>query len=120
MSKQEEIREGLVNTICKACLPYICANWNETPKDKLSSCKCLYDWIDDIMKYLHSQGCVLKIERELPKYYCGYVEYEKDGEGIININKPIFHDCYYSFNENQKLALEKARYCATESLMEEK
>ena len=49
MTKQEEIKKGL----------YQLARETKT--------SCIYgDIIEDILNYLHSQGCVLKVDRELP------------------------------------------------------
>ena len=56
------------------------------------------------------------VERELPKYYCGYVDYEKDYEGEYDMNKPIFHDLYNTFNSNQRAALGKAGYKPTQPI----
>ncbi len=52
MSKQEEIREGLIELARLAIL-------NQDPPSRLAK---------EIIEYLHSEGCVLKVERELPSY----------------------------------------------------
>jgi len=49
MTKQEEIREGLGNVI---------AQWHPLVTG---------DLLDAILSYLHSQGVVIKVDRELPK-----------------------------------------------------
>ena len=70
-----------------------------------------------IIEYLHSMNVVIKEDGELPKYYCGYVDYEKDADGEMDMSKPVFHDLYNKFNENQKMALAKAGYTKTSPLI---
>ena len=63
MTKQEEIREGIVNIICEACMPYICAHWELEPKERLEKCKPLNGWITRILKSESDLGVVIKVER---------------------------------------------------------
>jgi len=57
MTKQEEIREGIARE-------YMAATGMEYREgDGKRSI-----FVDQILAYLHSQGCVLKVERELPSY----------------------------------------------------
>ena len=60
MTKQEEIREGIVEPICEACLPYICAHWDLPPKERLIACKPLNSWVDRILKTESDLGVVIK------------------------------------------------------------
>ena len=53
MTKQKEIREGMAGIIRSGvCQDFAGVDIGTTPQD--------------IMEYLHSQGCVLKVDRELP------------------------------------------------------
>lgn len=52
MTKQEKIREGVLNIVAE-------------PVDIT-----LGQMTDEILSYLHSQGVVLKVERELPNWFC--------------------------------------------------
>ena len=67
MTKQAEIREGIVEPICEACMPYICAHWDLPPKERLVKCKPLRNWIDRILKSESDKGVVIKVEKELPE-----------------------------------------------------
>jgi len=64
MTRQEEIREGLTQRIMK---PLDFVNLEETfPEMTIPRL---------ILEYLHSQGVVLKVERELPIEKIYYVEF---------------------------------------------
>jgi len=65
MSKQAEIREGIVEPICEACLPYFCFHLALPPKERLTACKPLREWVDRILKSESDMGVVLKVDREL-------------------------------------------------------
>ena len=63
MTKQEEIREGIAVYLYK-CF----STWKESSYYDLSELN-RQGWLqyaDDILSFLHSQGCVLKVDRELP------------------------------------------------------
>jgi len=62
MSKQEEIREGIAKRHCEGCLP------EEQCSEKRVGKKCpeYYETADEELGWLHSQGVVIKVERELP------------------------------------------------------
>ena len=58
MTKQEEIREGLAEELCKINGGiWNAANYNDYWLEKA----------DGALSYLHSQGVVIKVERELPE-----------------------------------------------------
>ena len=56
------IREGIVEPICEACLPYICAHWDLPPKERLATCKPLNDWVDRMLKAESDLGVVIKVD----------------------------------------------------------
>ena len=99
MTKQEAIREGIVEPICDACLPYICAHWDLTPKERLLICKPLRGWVDRILKAEADLGVVIKSDRELPKRDC--------------------YACYPSAVDLAQKDMLKAGYVAVEPLIEE-
>ena len=66
MTKQQEIREGIVEPVCEACLPYICAHWELAPQKRLQTCEPLNKWVDRILKIEADLGVVIKMDRELP------------------------------------------------------
>lgn len=41
-------QDKLVEVICEACLPYICAHWDKPSKERMGSCKPLKEWVDRI------------------------------------------------------------------------
>ena len=61
MTKQEEIREGVAEDIGKNISP----EWRSRNKGYLEI--RVYDVTDTILAHLHSQGVVIKVDRELPK-----------------------------------------------------
>ena len=61
MTKQEEIREELASHYFYAARPL--GSWSSTSlKNKLTA----RNNADKILFYLHSRGCVIKVDRELP------------------------------------------------------
>lgn len=62
MNKQEEIREGIEAIIRERGYDI----WSVAGKDGIE--QFLQDELNQILSYLHSQGCVLKVDRELPKW----------------------------------------------------
>ena len=70
MTKQQEIRDG----IAYACKCGNCQNGYIMFRGERSR-KCYQCYkgykldVDAILTYLHSQGVVIKVERELPKYH---------------------------------------------------
>lgn len=104
MTDQEEVREGLKTTIL-----------SNTEINNSGDVVFKPDGLDNVFSYLHSQGVVLKVDRELPKYLAAvFDDYEKDAEGEYDMARPIFRSLYIGFNENQTKAL--AGYCAVESI----
>ena len=105
MTKQEEIKARLLLALafCDGKVNHRKLTYNEKA--------------DEILRGFHSQGVVIKVERELPHYRCGFVFYEKCGDGEHDSNKPVFNDIYTAFSSNQKQALDNAGYVATEPLM---
>jgi len=57
MTEQEEIKEGLEKLILK---------WEEDSPDAGYGYE-LDIWIPELIDFLHSRGCVIKVEGELPK-----------------------------------------------------
>lgn len=88
LSKQEVIREGIEHVIT-VNHPYIASKITE-----------------EIIKYLHSQGCVLRVDRELPPSRANETEWS----GKVN-----WDDGYRHAEARYKLA----GYHATEPLVEE-
>jgi len=90
MTKREEIREGIKRIV---------AVWEESDGNTTRG-------IDDrILEYLHSQGVVIKVERELkmPEYWAGEWYIDENG------NKQTLED-----------AVGDAGYVAVEPLIKEK
>ena len=56
MDKREEIREGLLSKVRSI------RNWRNRDDDPLSA----EDDTEDILNYLHRQGFVLRVDKELP------------------------------------------------------
>ena len=47
--KQDElagIKTGVVEIICEACLPYICAYWNKPASERIEACRPLKNWVE--------------------------------------------------------------------------
>ena len=62
MNKQEEIREGIAKRVC--CLnPQECGTCKKCPDEW----EDVAEQVDEILSYLHSQGVVIKVNRELPE-----------------------------------------------------
>ncbi len=94
MSKQEEIERGLLSKIKSI------RNWRHRPDiDPLSA----EDDVGDILKYLHSEGVVLKVERKLP---------------FVSSNFELSQHGVYAKIGNE--ALSEQGYAATEPLIEKK
>jgi len=72
MTKQEEIREGIALSAspldCTYCDYFGYCNW-----DKKGLCQARYDLADVVIKFLHSQGVVIKKKKD---DYFGMVEVE--------------------------------------------
>jgi len=96
MTKQEEIREWLWNKV-----GFIRKEGSVPSKNKRFMD---YD-TEEILEYLHSAGCVLKVERELP-YQCICEEPDRDTESY-----PHSNECYVFNNYH------KAGYVAVEPLL---
>jgi len=62
MTKQEEIREGIINIL----EPYAFSGTITSSDGYYFFCDKADDVITAILSYLHSQGVVIKVERELP------------------------------------------------------
>ena len=74
MTTQEEIRDGIENIICDCCDDVaIFLEAGQTLIEAREYCRkegvCAYctDLREAIQRYEHSQGVVMKVERELPK-----------------------------------------------------
>lgn len=59
MKKQEKIREGIARIPMRVRF--------NTVEDGWGSCFLEYENIDNILAYLHSQGCVLTTDKKLPE-----------------------------------------------------
>jgi len=66
VTKQEEIREGIRESILRSCDSEDCGN---IPCD--ATCPYLNKLVDDRLHRLHSQGVVLRVEKELPSVFNG-------------------------------------------------
>ena len=108
MTRREEIREGVAKNIFlkqRTSDDYIYRRpcWEELGA---SAKKPFYKEADGISRFLHSQGVVIKVDRELPEYLqASWVKIEDD----------IFTELEW----NTQKALDKAGYVAVESLIEE-
>ena len=91
MTKQEEIKEGLIKDV----LP---CRWADIIKVHNPHGYELYpdmieDLADDILKYLDSQGCVLKVEGELPLTSKGWRRIQQDLIGCgYCLTEPLIGD----------------------------
>ena len=102
MASREEIREGILGEIKSI----IKAGTNLT---KIAEAECI---TDQIFNYLHSQGVVLKVERELPELpYCYH------HPDTINLNCFTCGDIVGQ--RNQRSNILRAGWEAVESLIKE-
>ncbi|GAI32669.1 unnamed protein product [marine sediment metagenome] len=60
MTKQEEIRKGIFQMV----LPRVC---RLRPEIDIKGAQQAQLLVDELWNYLHSQGVVIKVERELPE-----------------------------------------------------
>lgn len=77
MTKQEEIREGIKGIIA--------SYHNQVP---------FADEVPEILRYLHSQGCVIKVDRKLT-YYAGlnrFVERGTDKDVEVSAVEPLIKE----------------------------
>ena len=79
MSKQEEIREGLMTRGPCPDDPSDCG------VEGCNTCEWKINTVNEMLSYLHSKGCVLKVERELPE------------EGLWMPEPPVYHTDYGIF-----------------------
>ena len=91
MTKQEEIREGIAD-----CLP---GAGNTTTN--------LWDTVDEIISCIHSQGVVIKVERELPDI-AGFT---------IGISNPL--EAYRAGQKDYQYSVSNAGYVAVKPLIKE-
>ena len=103
MTKQEEIREVLENKI-KAI-----RRWEDVPL--VDSATYL---VDDLLNYLHSQGVVIKVDRELPKNTTREV-IPGDIEGSQRLRK--VGDSYYEKAQKEMISM---GYVTVKSLIGDK
>ncbi len=100
MTKQEKIREGYAKFLFERTEhdSQHCAKSYDDLKDK-----GFWLWLaDEHLKYLHSQGAVIKVDRELPNLSMGK------------------HDCdYVAGYKEARYEMLEAGYVAVESLTEE-
>lgn len=66
MTKQEEIREYFESSLCAGLSQEYCSGCNYT-KGEGDYCKSVKEQVTDTLKELSTLGCVLKVDRELPK-----------------------------------------------------
>lgn len=71
MNKREIIREGIAKRVWNIDRPDSLPTWEELKKDTHEQCQMevknhLID-ADYLLEYLHSQGVVIKVDKELPK-----------------------------------------------------
>lgn len=109
MTKQEEIREGMAKKLC------LCdaLDWEQLPESGYANSKdrAYYRRLAaSILQDLHSQGCVLKVDRELPKN--PFHELELVDDVYIHRSRKI-HRAAQQYMLN-------AGYVAVEPLIEEK
>jgi len=64
-TRQEEIREGINERIGNALIAIGCGE-GSCPHAEMKALEAQEDCLNSIWTYLHSAGCVLKVDRELP------------------------------------------------------
>lgn len=102
MPKQEEIREGIAHQ--QVTMPL------NMPKQFVGT-----DLADRIIEYLHSQGVVIKVERELPKSPdTDYLISQYEGEEATAEDVTLMH---LNGIEKGKSLMLRAGYVAVEPLM---
>ena len=104
MTKQEKIRDGMAERCFENCDGATQEQCDELNKKYDAVDACRYCGADQVLAYLHSQGVVIKVKRELPEYWFdrgegGYTEQHYIPSGL--------QEC-----------LEEAGYTAFESLLE--
>lgn len=101
--KQEEIREGIKNFV---------STITEGGEDGAELREDDWDgsWADSILKYLHSQGVVLKVDKELPKNPHGFTDRER---------RLHLYECCESCHKAERESMLKAGYVAIEPLIKE-
>ena len=110
MTKQEEIREGLDNSICDACE-------EDVDKDDCRKSICAYasKLRDAILKLEDSQGVVIKVDRELPESPdADYLISQYEGEEATAEDVALMH--FNGIEKGKRLML-RAGYVAVESLI---
>ncbi len=104
MTKQEEIREGLIE---------ICRERTSGAGKVLAG---------EILDYLHSQGVVIKVDRELPDDVLIDFSSNMESAGKKFIDTEITYDAYVELTNKLALEADKkltlAGYGAVESLVE--
>ena len=80
MTKQEEIREGIRPFFCKVCEPADrgCLEYN-------GQCSMVDEVVLELLKYLHSQGCRIEVERKLPVSPYSHPDLDKVWKGAERI-----------------------------------
>ena len=119
--KREEIREGvkgwlLGESACdnKYCLEEYSCTWD----DNKYSCSYLNKMGDSLLRYLHSQGVVIKAEGELPKNpnKATLIDIDKNPEKTWDVAHSFgWRDGWWEGRDDML----KARYTLTKSLIEE-
>ena len=66
MTKQDIIRKGIANRCFENCDGATQEQCDELKKQYDGVDACRYCGADQVLKYLHSQGGVIKVDRELP------------------------------------------------------
>lgn len=100
MTKQEEIREEIAERICDALEG---DEWFSLAEGQKRFCRL---YATNILSYLHSQGVVIKVERELPDLPISQDDYD-----IVFYPEKVYR-------EAQNIML-KADYAAVEPLIKE-
>ena len=62
-ARQDElagIKTGVVEIICEACLPYICAHWNKPAEERIGACRPLKNWVERWFALTVSSGGICK------------------------------------------------------------
>ena len=113
MTKQEEIREGILK-IQK------CEDDEGCPDEYEGFDPCPECRTNKTIKFLHSQGVVIKVDKKLPDTYLGWRKLEKKTKKMPDYGGGMFEDNVASVQDSHtKKVIRKAGYIATESLIKE-
>ena len=109
MTKQEEIQKWIKETILRAIKWAVEEGMTDGYLDM---------YADEFLKYLHSQGCVIKVDRELPTEKGVSLPFKVSPELSMPVQKQIVETAIKAYERAEQDVVE-AGYVATVPLIKE-